>query len=405
MNEVYLIFSKEEKLKYPEQQTNTCTSDFSKIGSPKKKTVQIQLSTPCYQGHKESSPMKNVSSLLSTPVFTKGTSPCHSDSKVVLNRTPKPYQQSPGEHCGLSPNPAQLHISSSQSNESCGDAATNRSRTAGTSRSSATPTTAIKNLQDRPVSARLASWEQKLTGSGIPDTSHGAPHFSISSIPRCSLPRASVLKTPVELTSADSKPGIRKSIDDEPTAHPVSARMSAWEQLSSANVISDVKRVCPGGATPLGPSSTPVVAKKPVVAAGSGQRSRTGKGLLESVNRHASRSNAVGNASVPRGSLFGNISSCPSANVVASLSVAKADEAVRDHAVGKIQTPSLAEHLRQERFTRNNAVQLKLNGVRKEESQTEVLDLIPHILIQPIHGNVSDIPIVFLIFIVIAGLG
>jgi hypothetical protein len=46
---------------------------------------------------------------------------------------------------------------------------------------------------------------------------------------------------------------VRKSVDDEPTAHPVLARMSAWEQMSSAQVVSDIKKVNPGDCTPVRP--------------------------------------------------------------------------------------------------------------------------------------------------------
>ncbi|XP_076470449.1 uncharacterized protein LOC143300571 isoform X2 [Babylonia areolata] len=117
---------------------------------------------------------------------------------------------------------------------------------------------------DRPLSARLANWEQKISDSNAPGTPKptAATPGKLTHLAKDSTP-ARPLSTPSveESEAVQLRPKPRKTVEDEPTAHSVSARMSAWEQISSAQVVSSIKKVKPGDCTPV---KTPAAQKSPV---------------------------------------------------------------------------------------------------------------------------------------------
>ncbi|GFR71417.1 actin-binding protein anillin [Elysia marginata] len=137
----------------------------------------------------------------------------------------------------------------------------------------------------QPMSAKLANFEHKISQNTprlvamagsvpIPKTPKQTPVSSLSASTPASTISSATNKTP----SASSKVGTAKVQDpselpvsqrmsqmqeklskkrqDEPTAYSVNARMSAWEDMTAANMVSEVKKVDPSQTTPYGGSKS-----------------------------------------------------------------------------------------------------------------------------------------------------
>ena len=132
-----------------------------------------------------------------------------------------------------------------------------------------TPRAVVLPPSDRPLSARLANWEQKISENTKPDvvaTPKGgvSTPAKMSKTPKVFTP-AQCVSTPArqDAEAVQLRTKTRRTAEDEPTAHPVSARMSAWEQMSSAQVVGSVKKVKPGDCTPIKtPGAKPPPARK-----------------------------------------------------------------------------------------------------------------------------------------------
>lgn len=140
-----------------------------------------------------------------------------------------------------------------------------------------------KEPSSRPLSAKLASFEQQIT-ENTPKASFGMSRsMHVSRTPKQVCTPALSASTPARSKPCDptdfsvsqrmshmqnklaslERPGTQRAKDSEPTAFPVSARMSAWENMTSSNLVSDIKKVDPASATPTKPSgyvSTPKAA-------------------------------------------------------------------------------------------------------------------------------------------------
>ncbi|GFO20716.1 actin-binding protein anillin [Plakobranchus ocellatus] len=149
----------------------------------------------------------------------------------------------------------------------------------------------------QPVSAKLANFEQKISQNTprlgmagsvpLPKTPKQVPSTNLSTSTPIAPAAVLCSKTPSVPTPASSTSSSAKICDpselpvsqrmsqmqeklskkhhDEPTAYSVGARMSAWEDMTSANKVSDVKKVDPSQTTPFSsnkPRPTSVVTPK-----------------------------------------------------------------------------------------------------------------------------------------------
>ncbi|BFZ19830.1 hypothetical protein BsWGS_22869 [Bradybaena similaris] len=130
----------------------------------------------------------------------------------------------------------------------------------------------------QPLSAKLASFEKKIVQNTPKTNQTCSPYVSKTpkkvttpamSAPTPSSSASSQLKgcDPTELPISQrmsqmqeklsNTPQLRRQ-QDEPTAFSVGARMSAWENMTSSNLVSDIKKVNPVEGTPTASKARPV---------------------------------------------------------------------------------------------------------------------------------------------------
>ncbi|KAK7504660.1 hypothetical protein BaRGS_00004146 [Batillaria attramentaria] len=252
-----------------------------------------------------------------------------------------------------------------------------------------TPQTVAKPA-NRPLSARLANWEQKISeSSSKPDVSATpksgfAASAHVSQTPKQACTPARPLNTPArplntpaqDVPEVQMRPKVRKSVDDEPTAHSVSARMSAWEVMSSANVVSDIKKVRPGDCTPIktpGPKmpagkspAKPAAssAVKPPLGTTPGKSTTTaqgGKSFQDAIKDRASQVNPGTAAS----------STSPGKGLkVSPTKASPAMKSVQQRLLEQTQSVDMAQRLRQERMAELQAIQNRWkNGILRDDEE------------------------------------
>ena len=383
-----LLDGRKEEEKKPRWQPPkaTTTPAPEQVSSPKKSRAPLPPSSTAVSsavGSKPSEQKTTVSASSVTKDFTKH-SPIRSGSRVGFNSSPKPFQPYTERTARVSPvkSPA-----SSRSNLSKGAEAPKESKVPQqggqvTMRGAGTPSSAVKPPSERPLSARLANWEQKISESSKPDVpatpkTGQAASTAVSCTPKQVCTPAQPISTPSQgdNEAVQLRPKVRKSIDDEPTAHPVLARMSAWEQMSSAQVVSDIKKVRPGDCTPVktpGPKAqtpgpkTPAGKKSPEKAAATpGKSSLTpGKSFKDSILERASQMNP-GTAAQAQGSASPGKSQGLSPKRASS-----AMKSVQQKLVQQTQSTDMAERLRQERMAELQTIQNRWkNGILKDDKE------------------------------------
>ena len=247
------------------------------------------------------------------------------------------------------------------------------------SRTKETPKTAPKPPSFKPHSAHLMNREQKTfeNTSNTPSSARSGVTTSttVSHTPRqyATPARPQPASAQVESEVVQMRPKVRKSIDDEPTAHSVSARMSAWEHMSSAQEVSNIKKVKPGDSSPVKSFNTvtPMVKNSPLRASVRGTPSKgstvtPSKSFKDSIKERAKQVNPVTAAEADSGS---------SPNKGQSLSPKKASnamKAVQQQLVQQTQSTSMAERLRQERMAELQMVQDRWkNGILRESDDDD----------------------------------
>ncbi|XP_052818530.1 anillin-like [Mya arenaria] len=129
-----------------------------------------------------------------------------------------------------------------------------------------TPTkpAAPRDPTDLPLSERFAGWEQRVSQTPKADNTPARRH---QQTPRPEQRPAQgpdsgddISAKPVSDIRASWKEQEAKTIpkrEEEPTAYSVGDRMSAWENMTSNNKVSSIKKVDPGTPGPMKPSGTP----------------------------------------------------------------------------------------------------------------------------------------------------
>ncbi|KAL8613911.1 hypothetical protein ACOMHN_032901 [Nucella lapillus] len=211
----------------------------------------------------------------------------------------------------------------------------------------------------RPLSARLVNWEQKISGSkpDVPATPKStlAPAGRVTHSVKDSAP-AHPLSTPSveESEPVQMRPKPRRTVDDEPTAHSVSARMSAWEQISSAHEVSDIKKVKPGDCTPVKPPSAQKSPSK--IGAGTPAKAATQDGIKGRI--------AHFNTPQKAGSTPSKTPAVGSANKLAQWQLAQ-----------QSNNSDMAQRLRQERMAEVQGIQSRWkNGILRDDNNVEAED-------------------------------
>lgn len=310
-------------------------------------------------------------------------SPVRSNSKVELNSSPrpyKPYEQNAKVSPVKSPVTSKSSLIGTKVAELPKEKAVQlpfplpteqpQSKVGEMSKSEATQS-------GRPLSTRLANWEQKITETKKLETGvnlkAGTNTHTAQTPKKIATPARTLNSTSDRHEEVQMRPKVRKSVDDEPTAHSVSARMSAWEQLSSANAVSDIKKVQPGVCTP---SKTPLPKKSPTKqvsvtpgypVAGSITPSKNSslantKSFQERIRERASEINpSAGGEKTGEGLTSGTNS---------KLSPSKASPAmktVQQRLLEQTQNTDMAQRLRQERMAELQSIQDRWkNGLLKE---------------------------------------
>lgn len=390
-----LLDGRKEEEKKPRWQPpkTTTTPAPEQVSSPKKSRAPLPPSSTAISstvGSKPSEQKTTASASSVTKDFTKN-SPLRSSSRMGFNSSPKPFQPYTERTAQVSPvkSPA-----SSRSNLSKGAEAPKESKVPQqggqvTMRGAGTPSSAVKPPSERPLSARLANWEQKISESSKPDVpatpkTSQAASTAVSCTPKQVCTPAHPISTPSrgDDEAVQMRPKVRKSIDDEPTAHPVLARMSAWEQMSSAQVVSDIKKVRPGDCTPVktpgpkvqapGPKTqtpgpkTPAGNKSPEKAAATpGKSSLTpGKSFKDSILERASKMNPGTAAQAQGGASPGK------SQGLSPKRASSAMKSVQQKLVQQTQSTDMAERLRQERMAELQAIQNRWkNGILKDDKE------------------------------------
>ncbi|XP_059140826.1 anillin-like isoform X2 [Physella acuta] len=138
-----------------------------------------------------------------------------------------------------------------------------------------TPKSKVIEPSRQPLSSKLASFEKKITESTprsgkassvhVPKTPKQVctPALSASTpVPTSAVPTK--VRDPSELPVSQRMSQMQEKLSntplrrqDEPTAFPVGARMSAWETMTAANNVSNVKKVNPADVAPVTPKPRP----------------------------------------------------------------------------------------------------------------------------------------------------
>ncbi|KAL8608422.1 hypothetical protein ACOMHN_002655 [Nucella lapillus] len=343
----------------------------SHISSPKKTLAPppptSQVTSGFSQTPKEIPSSPSLSS--KPPVST----PARSGSKVGFNSTPRPFQ------------PYSERVARATSIRSPASSPSKLPQQGEVQKQ--TPKVAPKPA-GKPLSANLASWERK-TSEATGGSSATARSGTVGSTPvsqtfkqSCSPARHPSAPARDEEPTVQMRPKVRKSVDDEPTAHSVSARMSAWEQMSSAQVVSDIKKVQPGSTTPVktpsgstlgagrSPSRASVRATTPSKTPSFFMPSKSSsltpsKSFKDSIKERAAQVNPITAAEAQQGS-----GSPP--GQTKGLSPKKASsamKAVQQQLVQQTQSTSMAERIRQERMAELQSIQQRWkNGILNEET-------------------------------------
>ncbi|XP_055891176.1 anillin-like isoform X2 [Biomphalaria glabrata] len=147
-----------------------------------------------------------------------------------------------------------------------------------------TPRTKSAVPSHQPLSAKVASFEKKFTVNTPTGKTNSCfvpkPQKQVCApVSNGSTPAATTLKQkehdPTELSVSQrmsqmqeklsNTPLVKRQQKDEPTAYPVGARMSAWETMTAANNVSNIKKVNPAESTPLQSKQRPVTSFTPKV--------------------------------------------------------------------------------------------------------------------------------------------
>ncbi|XP_070199990.1 anillin-like isoform X4 [Littorina saxatilis] len=388
-----IVKEEEKKPRWqPPKPANSATAP--EVTSPKKTRAPLPPSASSTMSSKTSS--ERAAPPVSSITKDSTRSPVRTGSTVGFNSSPKPFQPYKERAGRVSPvkSPAASRTNLTKEAQPKQESKVGQLASQVTMRNPATPSTASKPPSERPVSARLANWEQKISETSKPDfpatpKSGLAASSAVSQTPKqaCTPARplhtpARPLNTPAQPVKAinpaqeqddvvQMRPKVRKSVDDEPTAHPVLARMSAWEQMTTANVVSDIKKVRPGDCTPIktpGPV-TPAAKRSPVKGPVFATPGRTNavtpkKSFKDSINERAAQIN-------PNSAAKPDNKTSPSK----SLSPRNASSAMKQaqqKLVQQTQSTTMAERLRQERMAELQTIQNRWkNGILKDETDTE----------------------------------
>ncbi|CAL1539975.1 unnamed protein product [Lymnaea stagnalis] len=142
--------------------------------------------------------------------------------------------------------------------------------------------TETHKAQPANLSSKVATFEKKITQNSTPlRGQRNSVHVPKTQKQVCtpalsaSTPASSTQKKvcdPSELPVAQRMSQMQEKLsntpalqrkNDEPTAFPVGARMSAWEVMTAANNVSNIKKVNPGDVTPVANKTRPVSAFTP----------------------------------------------------------------------------------------------------------------------------------------------
>lgn len=335
-------------------------------------------------------PASKMSSPKKTPASTRAEEaapsaekmPTRSASRAGFNSSPKPFKPYEGKTATVSPvkSPAcsKANLRASEDNEEKEEAT--KPSVDVEMRKARTPLPASKPA-DRPLSSRLANWEQKISESAVKQDVAATPKSGLANsahvgqTPKQVCTPARPQATPARDVAHDvvqMRPRVRKSVDDEPTAHSVSARMSAWEQISSANEVSGIKKVRPGDCTPVktpGPKTpanrSPSKAAKPPTGATPGKTPAGSgtKSFQDSIKERASQVNpktASGTGSPQKGAKVSPSKASP------------AMKSVQQRLVEQTQSTDMAQRLRQERMAELQAIQNRWkNGILRDDGEVE----------------------------------
>lgn len=356
------------------------------------------------------SPKKNFAPAIPQSVEkTNYKSPVRSTSRVEFNSSPKPFKRYDERNTHISPVKSPVTSKSSLTGEKDQQETSVAKEMNMKDEENPKPETKVA---DRPLSAHLATWEQKVSDTfkcevGGTAKSGSAISTTVLQTPKQLCTPAKIVPsiTDAEISEVQMRRKPRKSLEDEPTAHPVSARMSAWEQISSANVVSNIKKVNPGDCTPLktcpktpsqvesksvkvvGDLGKPPIRATPVKGASASKSFHDD--IKERVAKLNSQSTSDNTASETKTVCKGmNLTSTKSSPVVKFV-----QQHLNEDSQNKNQTSDKALRLREERMAELNAIQNRWkNGILKEDDTKSNL-------VRKIKMFTSE----FLLLIVVAG--
>lgn len=379
-----IVKEEEKKPRWQPPKPADTPSTVQQVNTPKKTRAPL----PPSSSDSSTTPTPPSPQKAATISSAEISSPTKLSAKMSFNSSPRPYMPYSERTNKVSPvkSPASSKSNLAKCSEAQKAIQPNDNKVVASALNK-TPRTAAKAPSDRPMSARLANWEQKISetkpdvaatpksglaaSSAVSHTLRQActPARPLGTPARLLGTPARPLSTPIHKTEdmqVQMRPKVRKSIDDEPTAHPVSARKSAWEQMSSAQVISDIKKVKPGDCTPVRPMMPAASRQTPGKVTSATPSLEPKKSFKDSIKEKAAEVNP---------------SSATRASATQRLSPKKASEAmksVQEQLVQKTQSTDMAERLRQERMVELQAIQnrwkngiLNERGDEDEETATE----------------------------------